>query len=157
VRHERRQSLSHREGACRVNYRSLIAWDKSSRGLCRLAAMFARGHGNDACGEASHSVSTAGVGYGAGCDSGVSCCSLRVVLGWGRVSCSSRVDVSWLVTCRMRRHAVGPTVWSSGVDRWFTLRLAVWSSRVDRWLAVGLAVRRGWIKRRLAPARARRR
>jgi hypothetical protein len=154
VRHERRQGLSHREGACRVNDRSLVTWDKSGRRLCRLAAVFARGHGNDACGEASRGVSTAGVGYWAGRDSGVSCSSFRVVLGWGGVSRSSRIDVSWLVTRRMRRLAVGPAVWSSRVDRWFTLRLAVWSSRVDWWLAVGLAMRRGWIDMRLAPARA---
>jgi hypothetical protein len=117
----------------------LVAWDKSSRGLCRLAAVFARGHGNDACGEASRGVSTAGVGYWAGRDSGVSCSSFRVVLGWGGVSRSGRIGVSWLVTRGMRRLAVGP---------------AVWSSRVDRWLAVGLAMRRGWIDMRLAPARA---
>jgi hypothetical protein len=106
VRHERSQSLCHREGACRVNDRGLVAGDKSSRGLCRLAAMFARSHSNDACGEASGGVSTAGVGHGAGCDRGVSCCSFRVVLGWGRVSRSSRIDMSCLITSRMRWLAV---------------------------------------------------
>ena len=169
VRHERCQGLSHGESACRVDDRGLVAWYVGSRGHWGLAAVLARGHCNDTRGKTSCGVSTARVSDRAGSDRGISCCSLGVVLGRVRVSSASWVDVSWLLTLRVRRLAVWLavrssrvhwrlsmwfTVRSSRIDRWLAVWLAVRSSWVNRWLAVMLAVRCGRVDRRLAPARA---
>lgn len=153
VRHELGESLGDRIGLCRVDDRGSVTRDVGGCRLCRLAAVLARGHGNNAGGEGGRGVSATGDSHGAGGDGGVCCGSLRVVLwrlrlatggpGASRVRSTSGID--W-------RFTVSP----SGIDRGFAVRLGGMSWRLAmrfRGMGWGLAVSSSGIDRRLAPAR----